>query len=228
MSDDPYPSPFDRFDSEGIVAGVADGERLFGYSIAEDLARSYQFGETMFLLAAGRLPTDQEAQWFNTALHMAMYVTIADASVHAARVARHVHSRGEPATVASTAALAVAQQSRWVVEQHAAWLQWLATDRSSEPPDAAIDTDASELVQSFARLLPSSCLPNLLPYRPSVTAAAIALLAECGLTRPEQLATVLTSARFPIAMAEAFAVEDGGLWDYPLNLPYWVYGEEEE
>ena len=221
---DRHPSPFDAFGDDFITAHVADGERLHGYDIHADLAAHYRFSETQFLLITGELPDAEQARRFELGLHMLCHgLTIADASVHAARVVRHVHSRGDAASVAATAAMAVAEHCRYLLQTHADWLAWWADGAKTTAPP--VPTDGAEIAARYAEL-PEAGLGDIGPA--GIVAAALAVLYRSGLTSQHQLVTAMVLTRFPIAMAEAFAPDKPGLWAYPLNLPFWDYQGEQE
>ncbi|HSG66468.1 MAG TPA: hypothetical protein VLD39_15775, partial [Gammaproteobacteria bacterium] len=158
-SDERYPSPFDSFPSGPIEAHVAHDGRLRGYDVASDLARHYAFVESVYMMLTGEFPSENDARSVEAALYMLTDVSVGQAAVHAARVVRHVHSRGDEAAVVGTAGLALAEQARHLLRTHDGWLAWLASDRAGALPEAARRSpeDAREAarVDAFVQNLPA-------------------------------------------------------------------------
>lgn len=231
MSDDSeeYPSPFDRFPGGPIEAGVMDGRRLHGFDIPEDLARHYGIAEIQLLALTGEPPTEAEGRAFELCLTFLADVSILDASVHAGRVARHVHSiLGNTPGTTATLGVGLAEQARFQLEQYEPWLAWLDAEDRGEPPE--LTTGDDDLVQQFTHLLPDEYGEWLESLGASMNlfGAILSVLHRLGVGKVHQLTTVLVMARLPIALAEAFSVGDPRLWSYPLNLPRWKYVGEEE
>lgn len=227
------PSPFDRFPGECIEAGAVDGSgaRLFGYAIGTDLAVHYSFVEVLLLALTGELPEAPETgRACAIALLNLSSVTIADASVHAARVNRHVASLSKNhAGVVATAAVGLAEQGRFELDELAPLLEWLETDRSAPVPAsarAADDIERQRVTRFLASLPAGHRLEDLVTTELGLRAAALTVLVRCGLKRREQLLAALVAVRLPIAVAEAYSVQDPRLWKYPLNLPEWIYVPE--
>lgn len=233
MSDDSEkPSPFDRFPAGPIDAGVVHGRRIHGYDVPSDLARHYTFGELQLLALTGVPPDVDDGRAFELCLAFLSPVSVAEASVHAGRVARHVHSiLGNTPGMAATLGIGLAEQARFELEHYADWLQWLDDDGQGAVPDAATEgaaTDA-QVVRQFRSQLPSKhggAVEKLGSV--NLTAAVLAVLRALGLHEPHQLTSALVLARFAVAMAEAFATPDPRLWAYPLNLPKWNFITSEE
>jgi len=228
-SPDFVPSPFDRFPGENIEAGVVSGgdePRLFGYSIDTDLGSHYSFEEIVFLLLTGELPKSPNVtKELATALVFAMPITIADASVHAARVGRHIASiSNNHASVVGTASVGLAEQARYELLQKAEFRDWLCGERTSPLPEAARATNDADRarVEAFSKALPG-CDEARFAANISLDAAILTVLWDCGLREERQLLTALVMCRLPVAVAEAYSVGDPRLWKYPLNLPQWVY-----
>lgn len=225
------PSPFDRFPGEAIEAAVVhrdkDATRVHGYHLTSDVARHYRWTEAMLLALTGELPSDENVgRALDAALTHLMDVTIADASVHAARIARHVASISKnDASVVATASVGLAEQARALLEQHAAFVDWLAGDRESAPPTTA--TPSSDRAAQLRAVASDARFDTLFTHPLGPEQAALGVLYECGLREPHQMLAAIVVARLPVAVAEAFAAPDPRLWKYPLNLPEWIYRPEQ-
>ncbi len=197
--------------------------RIEGYLAESDLAAHYQFSEIVFLLATGELPDPIRAQAFDLALRFLIPSTVSEASVHATCLARLC---GATSTgTLGVAAVALGEQARFLIAEHAALFDWFEAD--SEPlPFEFVSANAPEQV-SVARLGQAAkeigvSVP-ILGQNPTRHAALLGLLHALGLGRPDQIELVFTLAKLPVAIAEARAVKPGALRDYPMNTPRFRY-----
>ncbi|HET9958041.1 MAG TPA: hypothetical protein VFQ61_26270 [Polyangiaceae bacterium] len=211
---------------ERISARVvkADAEpRVHGYSVQGDLARYYGVADLWLLCLTGELPEPALARAFSVACWFLAPVSVADASVHAAVLARLCGT--PPSATIATAALSLAEQARFEVESLGDLLEFLSS-RSGELPAhhrAQTPAQCQELEPLLAALrLNAAPFPEI-GHRPTLTAALFAILFECGLKSSEQLQAALVFARLPIATAEAFAEQRCNFRQYPANLPRYEY-----
>ena len=233
MSDEPIPSPFDRFPGEFIEASVVDdcgGDeiRILGYELGSDLAPHYDTIEILLSLFLGELPANAAiGQAFSMALRFAMPLSVADGAVHATRLGRHLATIADnDATVVTLAAVAVSEHSRHEIEGLAELLAWLEEPGAAELPACAKAASAADVryAADLRRLIAAEYAPPaVFDAGPGRVAAAVAVMHACGVREPQQLIAALTAVRIPVAMAEAYGVSDPRIWSYPLNLPRWDY-----
>jgi hypothetical protein len=233
VSDDDYPSPFDRFPGDSLPAGVVDGTRIHGYDVPTDLAAHYNLAELQFLSLTGVVPDEEQGRAFELCQMFLMPHSIAHASAHAGRVAAHVHSiLGNSPAAAATVGVGLVEQARSELEQFAPWLAWLDDDGDSAIPPVAQNGAKVESawVRRFSELLPFRYSDAIGVPAGSINllAAILTVLRALGVREPQQMTAALVLGRFPAAMAEAFAAPDLRLWSYPLNLPHWEYAPEDE
>ncbi|HEY6463708.1 MAG TPA: hypothetical protein VIY73_26245, partial [Polyangiaceae bacterium] len=123
-------------------------------------------------------------------------------------------------------ALALAEQTRVVLEEHRGFLEALSgcledvaprQRSSSEEERASVD----RLCGAIAPFLHVPALAKDL----SRPAAILAVLHACGLRTAERIEPALSFARLPFALAEALAAAPGTHLQYPVNLPQIVYEE---
>ena len=218
----PWPS---RLTAKVVDPGAPP--RLHGYDVEDDLARHYSFGETALAALTGELPSREAGRAFEVALHFLLPVAIHQAPTHAATVARLCGSR--PSGVVGTGAVALCEQARWLVEQQAEVLDWLAAGGKGPPPASARSPNDGQDAASVARLVAAVAATGLtvgaLEQGLCRDAALLAVLHAVGLRTGEQIQAAIVLARLPAMAAEAFAAEPGGLRAYPLNLPDFRYVE---
>lgn len=231
MSDEriDFPSPFDRFSGDRIESrvarrGVAE-DHIHGYAVTGDLARHYSWAEVVLLTLTGRAPTPPLGRAFDAVLTNLMTVTIGEASVHAARIARHVASISQnDASVVSTAAVGLAEQANLLVSENRPLFEWLASDRTSDPPGRDVsEAEAARVRTLLATMEGSPGFAARFELSLGFVPTLLAVMWECGLRQPHQVVAALVLARAPVAIAEAYSVSDPRLWKYPLNLPSWDY-----
>lgn len=211
---------------------VSPGARptLHGYDVEDDLARNYTFAETILLALTGQPPGEDAGRAFEVAMTFASTVTIAEAPVHAALVARACAA--SPSQLLGVTALGLAEQTRVLVDEHRAFLDALSgrlPAGESAGELAARHRASSEEERASVDRLCGAVAPFLLV--PSLSrdlsrpAAVLAVLHACGLRTAEQIELALAWARMPVALAEALAVSPGSHLQYPVNLPSIVYEE---
>lgn len=199
--------------------------RVHGYESIGDLARHYRFAEIVGLALRGTLPSAEEGAALDLALKLLAPTTIAEAPAHTA--ALMLMMGVPPANTVGTAAMSLAQQAQALVDEHAAWLAWLAAP-SAEPPAAfAAKTDDDRRCVAVVRAtICGEITPWLVRIEPTLEATALGLLFACGLRSPHAIVTAMVVARLPLVVAEAER-HAGGLRRYPIGLPPFDYEEGE-
>lgn len=187
---------------------------IHGYAVADDLARHFGFGEVIFLALTGEAPERAAGQAFERALIFAAPITIAEAPSHAAALARLCAAK--PSSVAAVAAIGLAEQARFRLEELAPLLAWLREGREGPPPGAVPDPRTAALHDVLRSVdLEVDARDADLP----LAAALVAVFHDLGLREPWQIEAAFTVARWPVAMAEAMSNAPGALGTYPIRLP---------
>ncbi|HEX3344326.1 MAG TPA: hypothetical protein VHS09_07120, partial [Polyangiaceae bacterium] len=171
--------------------------RLHGYDVEGDLARHYSFAETLLLSLTGRLPSTEEARAFDVAMQFAAPAPAQDAPTHAAILARMCVA--STSQILGAAAIALGEQARVLVADHAAWLEMLGS-RIVEVPlvyRAASDADRESVDRLRRALLGTIHVPALW-HSVGRAPAVLAVLYACGLTTAERIECALVTARLPL------------------------------
>jgi hypothetical protein len=220
LDDAPWP---DKLTARVVAPGPRP--RIHGYDVEDDLARRYSFTETVFLALTGDLPTREVARAFDVVLQFLAPAPINEAPTHAAALARTC--AGTTSSIQGTAAVALAEQARAVVAEHAAWIDALSQPIMHMPPEHRASSDAErESVERFRQAFGSAIEVPALSHDPSRLAALIAALRACGLKTAEQIECVMVLAKLPACLAEALATPAGSYRDYPVLLPPIAYEED--
>ncbi len=205
------------------VVTPGDDPRVHGYSIESDLARNYRTTDAILLALTGELPSESDGAAFEIAMHFLSATSIAEAPAHAAALARICAAT--TSAVLATAAICAAEQARFLVEGHDAWLRWIASP-TPEIPECARDTPLVHR-DSVTRLVECLSAKGIsfreLTLGITREAALLAVLQRTGLRSSEQLQAAIVSARLPIAAAEALRVAPTSFREYPMRLPDFVY-----
>jgi hypothetical protein len=201
--------------------------RLRGYDVEDDLARHYGSVELTLLALTGELPTPGGARAFEIALAFLAPVSVAHAATHSAVLAR-LCGATTSATI-SVSAVGLAEQARFVLDQHEAFLTWLATPATELPPEyRTSDPDEAASVARLAELLvPTGVELPWLTSGPTREAALLGVLFGCGLRRRALMEAALVLARLPAVIAEAFAEKATNFANYPIDLPAYRYEDPE-
>jgi hypothetical protein len=209
IDDRQWPETFQAHvvDTGGDHAGEP---RLFGYAVEGDLAANYGFSDLVLLAATGELPDPRAARALEVALTYLAATSVAEAPVHAACLARL--SGAEPTGLVGVAAIALAEQARFVLAEQAHACHQAANDAERES------------VERLRQILGEIPFPvPALEADLGRTAALMSVLFAVGLRSSEQVALAFIMARLPVAVAEARHVQPGGLRDYPMNTPAFEY-----
>lgn len=186
------------------AATEAGHVRVHGYSLLEDLARHYDFAETALILLGAPPPPPELGRAVNLALIVLSATSVQDAPIHAATLSRRCGA-------APRAALAVGLLG--------------LTEQASEQLDVkgtpSAETNASELWA----LLPRAVQEALGSPSSDEQQTALAVLRHAGLKSRTQLLAAVCMVRLPIMAAEINAIRPGGLRDYPMQVPDYVYEE---
>lgn len=213
----PYP--------DTLPAHVVDGgasPRIHGYAVYGDLARHASFGEVALLTLLGEEPPPERARAFDVALVCLAPLSLADAAVHAASLARMTAGRHQ--AVLATGGIALAERAAWLVDRHAALLAWVGDRAGPVPDDARARPDElASLALARAAVAEAGLAVPALAHDLSLDAAMLAVLRACGLRERWQLEAALVLAWTPALAAEAACARPYAFKDYPFNTPPFVY-----
>ena len=208
LESSPWPSALEAH------AVSLEGEiRLHGYGVESDLAAHYRFSDLLYLAVKGELPDDRRSRAFEVALIFALPLSVAEAPIHAAALARICGAR--QGGVLSVAGLSLAERASDTVGRY------LPTLTGHVVPPAAEDLSeaAAASVARLRALLEGVIDVPLLAARPSRELALLAVLWECGLQTEAELVQVMTMARLPSAVAESSKRRPLDFASYPTNTP---------
>jgi len=202
--------------------------RIHGYDVRGDLLNCTSFSGLILLTLTGELPAPDVLLAFEKALFILATVSVAEAPVHASVLSGLCGSSSCGMT--GVAAITLAQQAHWIVNEHMELFQSLAAKAippehlfSPQNEEEQADTELLVCALEKAGVKPPKACKGLKPI-----SAALAVLHECcGLTDPWLMEAVLVLARIPCTLAEGRAVQPGGFRSYPIDLPQFVYRDEE-
>lgn len=224
-------SPLDGFEWPAKLTArvVSPGPRplLHGYDVEDDLARNYSFAEVVLLALTGNPPSSETGRAFAAALVFASPAPVGEAPTHAAVVARACAA--SPSQLLGVTSIALAEQTRALVELHRGWIEALSGTLPAEVPPhcrAPNDEERASVARLRQALQGTIDIPAL-ALDVSRAAALLAALHACGLQTTERIECALTWARLPMALSEALACAPGSHLKYPLQLPAIVYTEGE-
>jgi hypothetical protein len=227
-----YTGPVEEQDWAGRLQAhvVTPGNRprIHGYDVRGDLLENISFPGLILLTLTGELPEPEVLLAFEKAMVFLAPVSVAEAPVHASVLAGLCGSNTSGMT--GVAAITLAQQAGWIIAEHQSLFQSLAAGNKPpheqfKPKSVEEQEDTELLVKALekAGLKPPEALKGLNPI-----AAALTVLHECcNLTDPGLLEAVLVLVRIPCALAEGRSVKPGGFRNYPIDLPPFVYGDQE-
>jgi hypothetical protein len=199
--------------------------RVHGYEVEADLALFYRASDLTLLSLTGELPASFASAAFEVACMFLAPISVAEAPVHAAVLARLCAAPSS--SIAAVAAIALSQQARELVVEHEPLLAWLRTGKGELP--VRYRSEDQEQVESVARLSRALSAREfshpVLAQRPTRFAALVSVLFACGLEQPAQLEAVILLARLPSTLAEGLAEKPTNFAGYPINLPAYVYEE---
>ncbi len=197
---------------EAQAISTTDGTRLYGYDVESDLAAHYRFSDLLFLAIRGELPDPLRSRAFEIALMFALPVSVGEAPIHAAALARLCGAR--PGGVASVASLALAETLGNAVRA--------ALPRLRGAPDGLmppVSSDDAASVDRLRALLHDVLEVPLLAQAPPRELALMAVLWECGLRTEQELVNALVLARLPSALAESAGRRPLDFASYPTTTP---------
>ncbi|MFO0651187.1 MAG: hypothetical protein U0326_33495 [Polyangiales bacterium] len=203
---------------------VEDGPapRIHGYAVFDDLARHASFGEVALLTLLGEEPTPEAARAFEVALVCLAPLSLADAAVHAATLARMTAGRHQ--AVLATGGIALAERAAWLLDQHASLFEWLDGGRGPAPEAVTARPEARASLTRVRAAVEASGLPvPALTHDLSIDAALLTVLRACGLRARWQVEAALVLAWTPALAAEAACMRPYAFKDYPFNAPPFVY-----
>jgi hypothetical protein len=209
----PWPETLDAH----AVSDEDDVLRLHGYDVEADVAAHYRFSDALYLAIKGELPDDSRSRAFEIAMTFALPLSVAEAPVHAAALARICGAR--PSGVASVASLALAEQTSDAVRS------LLPVLRGEAEPLADVTPRAAASVARLRALLTGVRDVPLLDRRPSRELAILAVLWACDLRTEWELVHAMTLARLPSAVAESGPRRPLDFASYPTTTPPIDYTE---
>jgi hypothetical protein len=202
---------------EAFAVDTSGPPRLHGYDVEEDLARHYRFTDAVYLALTGELPDDARSRAFEVALTYLLPMSVAEAPIHATVLTGFCGA--PPSGILSTAAVTLADAAMEIID----------ADPAAELPDrllARTPAESASVDRLRAQLAGSLDVP-LLARNPCRDVALVAVLRACGLSTPLQLATAISLARIPCAVAEAAPrAAQAFVEKYPLNTPPFEYVEK--
>lgn len=220
MSDDRGPIESREWPTELLARAVEGGPtpRLFGFDVEGDLARHYRFSDVLLLALTGELPSDGRSRAFEVALVFASSMSVAEAPVHAAVLARLCGAR--PGGVLSAASLTLAEHASRLLEK----LDGATADPASLGEEhKARDEGERASVARLAELVRGCVEVPVLEADPGRDLAIVAVLEACGLTTAMQITSALVIARLTSALAEAGQTKPGDFGTYPIDTPHFEY-----
>lgn len=194
-----------------------DTLRLHGYDVEADVAAHYRFSDVLYLAIKGELPDDARSRAFEIAMMFALPLSVAEAPIHAAALARICGAR--PSGVASVASLALAETTSESVRG------LLPVLRGEAEPHADVAPREAASVDRLRALLRDVLDVPLLARRPSRELAILAVLWECHLRTEWELVHAVTLARLPSAVAESAPRRPLDFASYPTTTPPIDYTE---
>lgn len=199
--------------------------RVRGYDVEDDLARNYSFAEGVLIALTGEPPSAEQGRAFDVAMQFLSPAPVNEAPTHAAALARIC--AGSDAAIIGTAAVGLAEQARWTVEQNAAMLAWL-DEGSGLPPSASMaqgDEERRSVERLREALRPTGLAVSALDGDLGRTPALLAIFHACGLRRPHAIESAWVIARLGTAVAEAMSHKQRAFHLYPTSLPRFRYEE---
>ena len=190
---------------------IKDGSspRARGYDMIEDIARHYDFAESVLVMLGAPPPTPDWGRAVNIALVVLGITSVAEAPVHAATVARRC---GSPARVTlGIGMLGLAEQAQ----------DWITRTKRIE------DSESKQSAEPTWSLLPASVRAVLKDCPRSRQVLAFEILSAAGLRTETQLVAVFCLSRISSLASEVDAVRRGDLRDYPMRLPDFAYEDRE-
>lgn len=203
------------------AVSTSETPRLFGYDVEADLAMHYRFSDTLLLSLTGELPDDTRAKGFERALIFASAMSVAEAPIHAAMLARTCGVR--PGGTLAVGMLALGEVSDGILSVIGGALDDATCDGPLPPELAAQDDGMRASVARLRALVEPHLDVPAFRRDPSTIVALVAVLRACGLETPFQLSAVLSLARLPSVLAESAATKVGDFKSYPMDVPHFEY-----
>ena len=209
----PWPETLDAY----AVSDDDETLRLHGYDVEADVAAHYRFSDALYLAIKADLPNDPRSRALEIALTFALPLSVAEAPIHAAALARICGAR--PSGVASVASLALGEQTSETVRE------LLPVLRGEAEPPVDVTPRAAASVARLRALLTGVLDVPLLDRQPSRELAILAVLWACDLRTEWELVHAMTLARLPSAVAESGPRRPLDFASYPTTTPPIDYTE---
>lgn len=226
------PGPFDdaTWPSKLTARVVTPGEspRIHGYDVEEDLARHYGPSATTLLALVGELPSDERARAFDVATSFLSPAPVNEGPAHATVIVRICNV--STSAIVATAALALGEQARVLIEEHAGWLRCLDTGSAASPGEwvARDASDRRSVERLRAALDGTGVSVPMVNLDIGRTPALLAVLHFAGLRSADRMVAAIVMARLPVAVAEGLATPTHTYKDYAVELPPIRYSEVSE
>lgn len=203
----------------GRVAERVPVARLHGYDVENDLAYHYGFVATVLLLLTGKLPEAETTRAFEVALHFIAPAPVSDGPAHCGVLAQVCGA--PPSGVVATCTVALAEETRRLLDDHGKLLEWLREPSGPPPAEFATGGESEKVSLDTLRALLSSIPFEVAALRHPLARipAVLALLDACGLHRADQLHSAIVWGRLPCVLAEGFSAPHGRLKEYPTSTP---------
>jgi hypothetical protein len=208
------------------VTDSRTGSHIHGYDVQSDLVRHYSFAEIVLTALTGESPDASAGHAFSLALSFLAPVGAGTSAAHAAILGAVVGA--PPPSVQAIAAVALSSEAAAIADRWLPWLEDRARGGAAPPPEAGTAEDRAAIDRLRAALgrhavhVPAIAHDNL-----TLAGALVAVLHASGLRTSWQVACAITLARLPVVCAEARCHGRAEMRDYPINVPAYVYREDD-
>jgi hypothetical protein len=203
------------------AVGPGRERRIFGYDVERDLAKHYAFSDALLLGLTGELPGEARARAFAIALTFASPMSVAEAPMHAAMLARvcGVRTGGTLAVAMLALGEHVEALLRLVEPMFASGAEAAPLPEELRPRDDEERRSVAQLRDLLEGVLDVPLLAGDIGRDPAV----VCVLRACGLTTPFQINSAFSIARLPSVLAEVGATKPGDFKSYPMDVPHFEY-----
>ena len=200
--------------------------RIHGYSVEDDLAIHYSFGEVLLLSLTGEPQSPSTGRAFEIALAFLSPSPINEAPTHVASIARLMRTRTSAFVGASCVTLS--EQAGSQISSFESFLTWLEDPRGDLPASARSTGDEDRPAVDRLRIALDrvGAATDFLRDDMSRTAALVGVLFNCGVNTIEKVQATMVVARLGSTIAEALNTTPRALREYPMNVPPIDYVED--
>ncbi len=215
-----------QLDSHVVYPGT--NPLIQGFDVQADLALHYSFAEIALLTLTGKAPDENTGRAFEIALAFLSPISTAEAPAHAAVLTNLMGCTSNG--LLSVVGIGLVEQAHFILEAHKELLAWLNNPAEHSFPESSQLQNKEEhaAIKRLQFALKNTAVSSKsFENNPSLMAAILSVLYECGLQTQDQLEAVFTFARFLCTAAEGFAIKRMNILKYPMNLPVFRYIERE-